>query len=149
MLQLMTVAGLEQHWDPFGEMARLCGDVDQIFWRGRFPREGNGEFPAINVIRLPERLVIEAVAPGVDRSTLDVTVAGDMLTIRGTRADEVGDGSQTYHRREREKGPFVRTLKLDERVTTDDVTASYRDGILRIELRYAPETKPRKVKVTD
>jgi HSP20 family protein len=112
---------------------------------GSWPEEV--DFPPINVMRLPDRLVVEAFAPGVDRSTLDVTTAGNTLTIRGERRAENGVKPEAYHRRERETGRFVRTIRLEDRVSTSDVTASYRDGVLRIELPYAPEARPRKIAI--
>jgi HSP20 family protein len=105
------------------------------------------DFPPVNVARLPDRIVVEAFAPGVDRSTLDVTTAGNTLTIRGERRSENGGRAEAYHRRERETGRFVRTISLDDRVSSGDVTATYRDGVLRVELPYAPEAKPRKIAI--
>jgi HSP20 family protein len=121
----------------------LREDIDRSF--GRFPEEV--DFPPLNITRLPEKLVIEALMPDVDRATLDVTTVGNTLTIRGERRQEAAVRPEAYHRRERGFGRFVRTVKLDERVNTESVRAAYRDGILHLELPYAPEATPRKVTV--
>jgi HSP20 family protein len=131
-------------WDPWQELSRLRDEMDRVFHSA----PDGVDFPLINVTRLPDKLVIEAVAPGIDRSTLDVSTVGNTLTIRGERQPSNGGAKpEAYHRREREHGRFVRTVKLDDRVSTDTVTAAYRDGILRIELPYAPEAKPRRVAI--
>jgi len=126
----------------------MRADVNRLF--GGFPLAcgEKREFPAINVTRLEDRVVLEAIAPGIDRSTLDVTAMGNTVTLSGERKAEPDVKPDTYHRRERDGGRFVRTIKVGERVNTQDITATYRDGVLRIELPYAPEAKPRKVTVT-
>ena len=141
MIRLMTEPG--RAWDPWRELGRLRDEIDRGVARFSAP----AEYPLVNVHRLPDRLVLEALIPGADRSTLHVTTVGNTLTVRGERATEPGVDPAAYHRREREVGRFVRTMKLDERVATENVAATYRDGILRIELPYAPETKPRKVEI--
>ncbi len=128
--------------DPWRELSRFRDEMERVL--GNWPEEV--DFPAVNVTRHPDRLVVEAFAPGVDRSTLDVTTAGNTLTIRGERSRN-GTKTEAYHRREREVGRFVRTISLDDRVRTGDVTATYRDGVIRVELPYAPESKPRKIAV--
>jgi len=130
-------------WDPWRDLSRFREEMDRVL--GNWPEEV--DFPPINVTRLPDRLVIEAFAPGVDRSTIDITTAGNTLTIRGERRGQNGAKPEAYHRRERETGRFVRTVALDDRVSTSEVTATFRDGILRIELPYAPEAKPRKIAI--
>jgi HSP20 family protein len=122
-------------------MERLRDEMDRMFG---FLRE-SAEFPPVNVARLADRVAVEALLPGADRSTLEVTTVGTTLTIRGERKTEPGVERNAYHRRERDTGRFVRTLKLDDRIGTDKVSATYRDGVLRIELPYAPEAAPRQV----
>jgi HSP20 family protein len=122
-------------------MERLRDDMEHMF--GFLP--DTAEFPPVNVTRLADRVVVEAFLPGADRSTLEVSTVGTTLTIRGERKTEPDVGPNAYHRRERETGRFVRTLKLDDRIGTDKVNATYRDGVLRIELPYAPEAVPRQV----
>lgn len=143
----LTLHGPARLWDPWRGLTRLREEVDQAF--GRFPGFCEEvDFPPINIIRLPDRLVIEALAPGIDRSTLDVTTVGNTLTIRGERRAEADVEVNAYHRREREAGRFVRTVELDDRVNTEEISATYKDGILRIELAYAPKAKPRKVEIS-
>jgi len=118
---------------------RLRDEVMRVFERGLpfgFPAEG--EFPLINIRRDPERVTIEALAPGVVRGSLDVTAAGGRLTIRGERRAEADVPDERYHRRERETGHFVRTIKLDDRIATDQIMATYHDGILQKEAHRGP-----------
>lgn len=135
-------------WDPWGEMRRLQRDLETLFDRsmGRRPAPGD-EYPPVNVTRAENGgLVVEALCPGAERGTLDVTVVGDSLTIRGERrAEAVADNR--YHRRERQVGPFTRTIRLGERFDPDRVEAIYRDGVLRLTLSRAPEATARKIAI--
>jgi HSP20 family protein len=147
MMRLMTVRP-RRRWDPWREMFSMRTEMDRVFG-GFVPVCGEKtEVPAINVTRSEDRVVLEAVAPGIDRSTLDVTAMGNTVTISGERKAEPDVKPEAYKRRERAGGRFVRKIKVGERVTTENISATYRDGVLRIELPYAPEAKPRKVTVT-
>jgi HSP20 family protein len=131
--------------NPWVDMRQLRDEMDRVFAGAGVPEEC--ETPLMNVTRLPDRMVVEAVAPGVDPSKIDVTSVGNTLTIRGERREQPSVEAQAYHRRERSVEHFVRTLRMDDRVHTEKIAATYRDGILRIELPYAPEAQPRKVDV--
>jgi HSP20 family protein len=91
-------------------------------------------------------LLVEALCPGVDRGTFDVSLVGDSLTVRGERKAEAVVDSR-YRRRERQVGPFTRTVRVVDRFDPDRVEATYRDGILRIRLSRAPQATPRKITV--
>jgi HSP20 family protein len=93
-------------------------------------------------------MVVEALAPGLDRSKIDVSAVGNTLTMRGERLASPEVDDRAYHRRERETEHFVRTVRMDDRVDTERVAATYRDGVLRIEIPFAPAAKPRKIEVT-
>ena len=143
MVRLMRVRP-PQMWDPWMEMGRLRDEWERLF-SGRLAEEL--EYPPVNVTRLPDRMVVEALAPGLDRSKIDVSAVGNTLTMRGERLAPPQVDARAYHRRERETEHFVRTVRMDDRVDTERVTATYRDGILRIEIPFAPAAKPHKIEV--
>lgn len=135
-------------WDPWGEMRRLQRDLETLFDRSMGRRAAvAGDYPPVNIMRGDGGgLVLEALCPGVDRATFDVTLVGDALTIRGERRAEAVPDNR-YHRRERQIGPFARTVRLGDRFDPDRVVANYRDGLLRITLSRAPETTARKITI--
>jgi len=134
-------------WDPWREVRRLREEASRLFDGTSAFGLGDLEFPPVTVSRTPDHVVIEALLPGVDRETLDVTAAGDKVTIKGERKPERDVPAESHHRRERATGHFVRTIKLNERLAADQTKATYRDGILRVELSYAPEARTHKVAV--
>lgn len=133
-------------WDPWQDMRRVQGELSRLIDRGS-SRSEDGDFPPLNVAREADRVVIEAPLPGVDRSTLDVTATGNTVTIKGERKADTTVPLDRWHRRERASGRFVRSVRVETRLATDQTNATYRDGILRIEIPIAPEAKPQRIQI--
>jgi HSP20 family protein len=106
----------------------------------------SGEYPPVNITR-GDAITLEALCPGVDRQSLDVSVVGDAVTIRGERKSEPAPDSVRYHVRERPIGAFTRTLRLGERLNADQTQATYTNGILRVQLTRAAEATPKKIPI--
>ena len=136
-------------WQPWQEMRRLQREMEHLFgdmtpaWRWPL----TGEYPPVNVTRGDQGIVLEALCPGVDRETLDVSVVGDTVTLRGERAPEPGVSDDRYHRRERPVGTFTRTVSIGDRLDPEQAQATYTTGILRVQLARAPEAAPKKIPI--
>ncbi len=102
--------------------------------------------PAVNVWQDDEAVVVEAELPGLKSEQLEISVAGDELSLKVQRPDLEAEGV-TYHRRERPTGTFTRTVPLPAEVDADRVQAELRDGVLRITLPKVPAAKPRRIEV--
>lgn len=89
-----------------------------------------------------DNIWIEAELPGVADKDLNITVHNGRLFIRGERRPEEG---RRYLYNGRLYGRFERVLTLPEAVSTDEVQATLRDGVLRIELPKSPEAKPKQI----
>jgi len=103
-------------------------------------------FPAFNVWEDAENVYAETEVPGVKPNDLDVTVVGNELTVKGTRAEDTAAGA-VYHRRERGRGSFTRVVSLPSEINPGAVQASLSDGVLLLTLPKAEAAKPRKIKV--
>jgi HSP20 family protein len=134
---------------PWQEMRRLQREMEQLFGdlAGGARAPLTGEYPPLNLTRDDMGITLEALCPGVDRGTLDTTVVGDTVTIRGERKVEPDVLDDRYHRRERVVGAFTRTVSLGERLDPDRAQATYANGILRVRLGRAPEAKPKKIAI--
>jgi HSP20 family protein len=136
-------------WDPWQELRRLQREMEHLFadatpaWRWPL----SGEFPPVNVTRGDRGITLEALCPGVDRDSLDISVVGDAVTIRGERKPEPGVPEERYHRRERPLGAFTRTIGFGERLDADQTQARYTNGILRVQLARVPEATPKKIPI--
>ncbi|MBI3912410.1 MAG: Hsp20/alpha crystallin family protein [Armatimonadetes bacterium] len=103
--------------------------------------------PATDIWEDERALTLALDLPGVERESLDVQVKGDTLTIRGERPFERPEGVSYLHR-ERPQGQFVRSFTLGVPIQAEEITASYRDGVLTVTLPKAEAVRPRKITVT-
>jgi HSP20 family protein len=136
-------------WYPLHEMRRLQREMEHLFSEvapaRRWPL--TGEYPPINVARNEKGVTIDALCPGCDRSTFEITVVGDAVTIRGERRQEPGVSEDRYQRRERPFGSFVRTVSMGQRLDPERTQATYNQGLLRVQLAPAPEAAPKKIPI--
>lgn len=115
-------------------------------FRSFFDEWAAPEFPALNVWSSENDLQIVAEIPGVDPESLDVSIVGDTLTMRGERKPDMSDKG-TILRKERLSGTFYRTLSLPYQVEADKVTARCSNGMLYLTLPRSPEERPKKITV--
>ncbi|MCD6415433.1 MAG: Hsp20/alpha crystallin family protein [Planctomycetes bacterium] len=138
---------IDPFWsDPWGEVDRAMREVERLA-NTLGVRTQRRAFPAVNVWSNADKAVVTAEIPGMDKDDLDITVTGDVLTIRGSR--EPGDlaDEERYVRQERGHGSFVRTLSLPFGADVEAVRATYNRGVLRIELPRPETEKPAKVQI--
>jgi HSP20 family protein len=137
----------------FGQFERLRREMDDVFGSPLFTSSirsvAAGTLPAINIGRTPESLEIYAFAPGLDASKIEVTLDRGVLRIAGERVSAIPEGEEktTVYARERDTGPFARTIALPDDVDPGSVNASYRDGVLQISLRRRESAQPKRITV--
>ena len=136
-------------WHPWNEMRRLQQEMEHLFGdaapSGRWSL--TGEYPPINLTREDNAITLEALCPGVDRSTFDISVVGEAVTIKAERKPPAEAAEEHYYRRERPTGAFTRTVALGERLDPDQTQATYTNGILSLRLARAPEAAPKKITI--
>jgi HSP20 family protein len=124
--------------DPFREL-------DRFFQQA----VGTSSRPAtmpLDAYRDGDRFVAEFDLPGVDPESIDLTVEKNVLTVHATRKGRNREDAELVVA-ERPQGTFSRQLFLGETLDSDRVEASYRDGVLVVEIPVAEKAKPRKVEV--
>jgi HSP20 family protein len=138
-------------WDPFRNLSTLQDQVNRLF-DSSF--KGNGETPsltawapAVDIYETENELVIKADLPDIDEKDIDVRVENNMLTIGGERKLEESVKEDNYLRVERAYGSFSRSFSLPSTVNTEAIQASYKNGVLKVELPKRAESKPKQVKV--
>jgi HSP20 family protein len=143
--------------DPFfslqQEMNRLFDDAFRSFGgpsaSAQKPAGGIVE-ARMNVSETDKELRICAELPGVDERDVDVTLDGDLLTIRGEKRfeQERGDEAESYHIVERSYGSFQRSLQLPYAVNSEDVRAEFRNGVLTLTLpKSEQQQRSRKIPI--
>ena len=143
-----------RHWSRFAdfptELDRLRDEIGRVFeGSGRLaPRFASAAtYPALNVWEDEENLYVEAEIPGLELSDLEIFVnGGDQLTIQGERKQPNGEKG-TRHRQECGYGKFSRMVQLPSNVDAEQVSATYTDGVLTIQLPKHEKAKPRRIEV--
>jgi len=129
-------------------MNRLRDEMERVFGRyGQQLAQGAPVFPPLNIWEDADHLYVEAELPGWELEDLEIYVsAGNELSISGQRNQpELKEGA--WHRQERSFGKFRRTFELPSDVDSDKVTATFKNGVLTIEMAKSEEVKPRKIEV--
>ncbi len=138
-----------------GELTTLQSQVNRLldeFFSG-FPfqrSESLGDWaPALDVAETDTDVMVKTELPGLDPKDVEVTLAGDVLTIKGEKRSEREEKGKTWHRAERSYGSFLRQTPLPCPVDADKVKAEFRNGVLTISVpkREEARTKPIKVAV--
>lgn len=136
--------------DILAELDRLHSEVQRAFDISPSIRGlGRGTYPALNVGSTPEALQVYAFAPGLDPATVDVSLDRGVLSISGERKTSLPAANEKaqVHINERFRGKFQRVVSLPDDVDPSRVSASYRDGILHIEIKRREESQPRRVTI--
>lgn len=146
----------EDKTEDFGLMPRLAFDFDRLFddlWsKPRWFRRQLNDLtfsPDIEVFEKNGRFNVRADLPGMAREDIKVNVADGLLTIEGERKRETETKREGYYRSERSYGTFYRAVPLPEGSKADQITATFRNGVLDVSLPLAvPEKllKPVEVK---
>lgn len=98
-------------------------------------------FPAIDVVANDDAVEISAEVPGVKEDDLDVSITGDVLTLKGEKSYEHEEKEDDFHRIERQYGSFRRQIPLGFTPETGAVTTDFADGILKLKIKKPPTAK--------
>ena len=146
--------------DPFSGLDALRREIDRTFeefwpdrspraWRGAFlPGRAARQYPLVNVSEDEGHVYVEALAPGVDPKSLELTVVQGALTIKGEKPGLQQVSAEAYHRNERAAGRFNRTIELPAEVDAAKVHADYRNGLLLVMLPKSEKAKPKQIPIS-
>jgi HSP20 family protein len=140
-------------WDPVRDMMSLREAMDRLFEesfvhpRGMLaPVEGAATL-ALDVFESDDDVTVRASIPGVNPDDIDISVTGDVLTIKGETSEEREEKQGNYHLRERRYGAFQRSVNLPAPVNTDKAEAEFKNGVLTLTLPKVEEVKPKSIKI--
>lgn len=137
--------------DPQPFFEQLQKEMEQLFDRFRgyppvanaLPRLGfgSGMHPAIDMAETDDAVEITADIPGVDADNLDVSLNGEMLIIKGEKADKRTQDHKNYHMSERSYGSFYRQIPLGFTPADDDIDGHFADGVLKVTIPKPADVK--------
>jgi HSP20 family protein len=133
-------------WEPFGrEFSSLANRLNQAF---DFERESFSNWcPPVDIYEDRDEVVLKAELPGMKKEDIDVRVENNVLTLNGQRKQEKEAKEDGYFRSERSYGTFSRSFTLPTTVDVKKISASYKDGILTVQLPRLEESKPKQIDV--
>ena len=143
-------------WNPARELGSLHREMDDLFNRvfGRSERWatmpsmiGGLNYPAIDVVKEGNDLITHVEMPGVDPKDVEITVTGNLLTIKGERKLEKEYNNEDYFSREISFGSFERSVTLPVEVNADKIKATYKKGLLEIRMPAAEAIKGKKIEI--
>jgi HSP20 family protein len=140
-------------WNPLNDLVTLQDRMNRLFEDATQRRasaatpedevEAADWYPAADVFESDAGYVVAVDLPGIDRTTLDISVDDDRLTVKGKRADQ----EITLHRSECPRGKFLRTFSVPASVDQKAIKADYKDGVLQVHLPKQPERKAQRVEI--
>ncbi|MDB5985283.1 MAG: Hsp20/alpha crystallin family protein [Nevskia sp.] len=111
--------------------------------------DGSAEWtPAVDIREHADKFVLLVDVPGIDPSSIDVTLEKGVLTLAGARDKAVATEGSEAHRTERASGRFSRRFNLPDTVDADAVSARGNNGVLEIVIPKRPLEQPRKIAVS-
>lgn len=138
-------------WEPLNEIAYLNNEINKIFndnFLGRDLVKQGIWAPAVDVVETKEEYKVKVDLPGLLKEDIDISLTDNILTIKGERKDlkEEGD-SVTYYKKEISYGAFQRQISLANTVDSENIKASYIDGVLEVKVPKTEKAKSRKINI--
>ena len=131
----------------------LQDEVNRLF-EDNFTRERSGHAdlatwaPAVDIYETENELVVKAELPDLQEKDIDVRISNNTLTIRGERKFDKDIKEENFLRIERAYGSFKRSFSLPNTVSSENIRAEYRNGVLTLHMAKREESKPKQIKIS-
>ena len=137
-------------WDPFSDIIQFRDEVGR--WFDALDKKSQGQktavwAPDVDIKETDKEIQIKADLPGMKKEDINISVDEDQLVIKGERREEEEKIDKDYVRIERSYGSFYRSFKIGVPVKSDQIKASYKEGVLELVLPKAEVKKPKKVEI--
>ena len=138
-------------WEPMG-VTSLRQAMDRLF-EDSFVRSSGffpglrAEAPAVDMYQTEKEVVVKASLPGMKAEDVEISVTGDMLTLKGEQREEQEVREENYFRKEMRYGSFLRSLEIPVPVKVDKADAVFEDGVLVLTLPKTEAVQPKSIKV--
>ena len=138
-------------FEPYREFATLQDRLNRLFQSSFGESQDSlttSSFsPAVDVYEDEHAVNLKIEVPGIDEKDLDIRVENNTLTVHGERKFEKEEKEENFRRVERQYGSFTRSFTLPQTVDSENVSAHYDKGVLKISLPKKAEAKPKQIKV--
>ncbi len=135
---------------PVDEFERLQNEINRLFnldYQGSTGLFDRTTSPAVDVIEKEDSVIVRCDMPGIKKDDLDLSLAGNILTIKGEKKTEAKKDKSKNYRNETWTGIFQRTISLPDGIDPDKVGATLKDGVLELNMAKREEMRPRQIDV--
>ena len=141
-------------WDPFRDVEKLQNRINRMFEDsfGR-TRDQDDEMnlcawrPPVDIYETETGIVLAAELPGVGKENISVEVKDNILTLKGERTANPNIKEKNLYRQERCYGTFQRSFTLQQYIQPNLIKATFKDGVLEIEIPKPDEEQPKQITV--
>ncbi len=123
----------------------MPGSTDEFFGKDLlqdfFATTTNYNMPAVNITESKDDFKINVAAPGLSKEDFKIDLHNKILTLSSEKEEKKEENNEKFTRREFSYSSFKRSFGLPELVDTDNINATYKDGILMIEIPKREEAK--------
>ena len=139
-------------WKPFEGLITFRREMDEMWNRlfretpslRRLPVEWA---PSVDISETKDSFVVKAELPGLDAKDVNVSLSGNILTIKGEKKKEEKEKDEHHHSIERFYGSFQRSFQLPTSVKGDKINASFDKGVLKVTLPKTEEAKKKEIEI--
>ena len=104
--------------------------------------------PPVDIYEDEHHITLTIEVPGIDEKEINVSIENNTLTVGGHRSFAKDEKEENFQRVERMHGSFTRSFTLPNTINTNQVSAHYDKGLLKIQLAKKVKTKPKQIKVS-
>lgn len=129
---------------PEGGMTTLRKEMDRLFdrfWDGDETPTVGAWNPRVELSETKDTLTLRAELPGIEAKDIHIVVENGILNLQGEKRQETEEKDERFYRAERCYGTFARSLRLPANVDAQHVTATFKNGILVVELPKTAEAR--------
>ena len=138
-------------YNPWGVFEKLQNEINTLFDTERYPSATGlfeGSFsPSVDVVENANDFTVRCEMPGIDEKNLDVSIASNVLTIKGEKKGDKETKKGRFFRKESLHGSFQRTLSMPSNIDQGKIKADLKNGILELVLPKKEESKPKQISV--
>lgn len=137
-------------WEPVREFMTLREAMDRLMddaFTRPLSQDGFTTLPAMDLMETDDDVIVKAVLPGLKAEDVQISVTGDIFTLRGEVKQEEERKDAKYLIREQRYGTFERSVRLPSNVVTDKAKAEFENGILTVTLPKSEAVKPRTITI--
>ena len=142
-------------WKPTSDLLDIRNEMNRTFddFFGRRPswialRE-RAWSPNVDIAETDEEITVKAELPGMTKEDVNISITDNILTLKGEKKQEKEIKEENYHRVERSYGSFQRSFVLPMGIQSEKVKATFKNGVLNINIPKAEEVKPKQIEILE